>query len=290
MRSESLAARSRELNHSTAPNWHLFSSHRERVTRLVLNALSHHSGGRVCVLGAGNCNDLSLSELAGQASEIHLIDIDGSALERATARVEARPEHEQGERAAVISHPGIDVTGLGSEVLNGSISADAIAERALRGPRLHIGQPFDVVVSAGLLTQLISIPVEALGQGHPELTKAILAIRSCHLRLMCDLLVPGGHGVLVTDVVSSETLPELAMCPAKRLPELMAHALLTRNFFTGTHPVGLIDDLQTGSPGTGVDGIALSEPWCWRMGPSRSHLVVALTFVAARRPPPSGVR
>jgi hypothetical protein len=70
----------RGLNRDTADSWHRYSEHRARVTALA-------PGGDSCaVLGAGNCNDLDLDALTGRYREIHLIDLDAEALERARAR------------------------------------------------------------------------------------------------------------------------------------------------------------------------------------------------------------
>ena len=42
--------------------WELYASHRERVMRLLLDARSP-SAERLCLLGAGNLNDIDLSAL-----------------------------------------------------------------------------------------------------------------------------------------------------------------------------------------------------------------------------------
>src|SRR5260370_33575372 len=65
--------------------WDRYSSHRGKILELVRNG-SAGRGGRLCVLGAGNCNDLDLSSLAQQFSKIHLFDLDREALEGGGAR------------------------------------------------------------------------------------------------------------------------------------------------------------------------------------------------------------
>jgi hypothetical protein len=151
-----------DANRGTEANWDLYTAHREQVTRLMLDALSQHPSGRACVLGAGNCNDLGLSEVAKNAAEIHLVDVDGTALERGQARAKIRITHRQG-MAALICHAGIDLTGLSANLFNRSVgSMESIVEQALEGPTINIGQPFDVVISTGLLTQLFSLSVDVL--------------------------------------------------------------------------------------------------------------------------------
>ena len=65
---------SRELGDS-------YQSHREHLTSLILKNCPIE--GRVAVLGAGNCNDLNLQQLAQHCSLIELIDLDESALDHA---------------------------------------------------------------------------------------------------------------------------------------------------------------------------------------------------------------
>ncbi len=43
--------------------------------------------GRLCLLGAGNANDVDLNALAARFGEIHLVDIDPDAVARAVARL-----------------------------------------------------------------------------------------------------------------------------------------------------------------------------------------------------------
>ena len=50
--------------------------------------------GKVAILGAGNCNDLDLVQLASECGEIHLFDLDREAMEDALLRqgVSERPD------------------------------------------------------------------------------------------------------------------------------------------------------------------------------------------------------
>jgi hypothetical protein len=234
----------------------------------------------MCILGAGNCNDLALAEIVGHAAEIHLVDIDGAALERGLARALSQRPPADASTARVVLHAGVELTGLAPFLTNASQrSVSAIVERALEGPTLAIGPPFDVALSAGVLTQLISLPVDVFEEGHPALTPVVLAVRTGHLRLLARLLRPGGHAVLITDVVSSDTTPGLTEAPDEALPHLLSEALSRRNFFTGVNPLGLATVLRT-DPwlATTVAEGSLSGPWRWLVGPERAYLVMALTF------------
>src|SRR4051794_34316785 len=65
--------------------WDRYAHHRAQVTAAIL-ALAPPAdapGGRLCLLGAGNGNDLGLEELCPRFAELHLVDIDPGALSRA---------------------------------------------------------------------------------------------------------------------------------------------------------------------------------------------------------------
>jgi hypothetical protein len=166
------------INRGTADHWTLSSSHRARTTDLTLAALAQHPSGSLCLVGAGNCNDVSLPDLAPRATEVHLVDIDGSALQRGLARAMAdgKSSSLRGRNPFVL-HPSTELTGVVPLFGQCSMSASTIAERAIEGPGLSIGQPFDVIVSTSVLTQLLSLAVVALGQLHTQLSNVMLAIR-----------------------------------------------------------------------------------------------------------------
>src|SRR5690349_17998645 len=76
----------RALNRETSPSWQAFAAHRQQLTRLLAGRAT---GLRLCVLGAGNANDLDIEQLRSRFSEITLVDLDAEALARATARQSA---------------------------------------------------------------------------------------------------------------------------------------------------------------------------------------------------------
>jgi hypothetical protein len=281
-----LLARQAELNNETESNWSLYRAHRERVTQLTLSAISHHPYARVCILGAGNCNDLALTEVEQRAAEIWLVDIDEAALERGLARHRMLRQPQAPKSARLVTKVGIDLTGLAATFLESpETSMPTALERAMTGPILDIASPFDVVVSAGLLTQLLSLPIEALGKAHPQLTPLVLAVRTGHIRLMARLLRPGGHGILVTEVVSSDTAPALKNATEAELPQLLADTIATHNFFTGMSPAGLVKVMRT-DPwlAAAITEPSSSGPWRWQIAPSRAYLVIALMFRRLREP------
>ncbi len=272
-----LQARQRENNRGTAGARTLFAGHRRRVTELVRAALPA-TGGRLCILGAGNCNDVELEVLARACRTVQLVDVDGEALERA---VDGCPAALRGR---LVLRPGVDLTGVAGvlEALAGRAPADGEVARLVevaRAPAAPGEGRFDLVVSAAVLTQLVSAAVDALGSGHPRLDALALALREGHLRVLARLLRPGGRGLLVTDFVSSDTLPELAGAPEERLPGLMRQALAGRNFFTGANPVAIAAWLRADAAAGGPwREPSLSGPWRWRLTPGRAYLVAAVGF------------
>jgi len=180
--------------------------------------------GTLAVLGAGNLNDLDLGALQGSYEAIHAIDVDADSvrlgIERQSARVEL--------------HAPVDLT----------------------APLPPLG-PFDVVLSAGVLTQLI-------------LDGDTLALRDKHLADLAALA--RGRVVLVTDVVSSSTAP--SVLGAADLEAEMAALVAARNFFTGANPYRLAALLEADDR---LCDVRLHDPWLWRVTADREHLTCALT-------------
>ncbi|MEU2718825.1 hypothetical protein [Streptomyces sp. NPDC007205] len=201
--------------------------------------------GRLVVLGAGNCNDLDLAEVASVFREVHLVDIDSDAVQRGVER------QRMGSAPVLRVHGGVDVTRMLQDCPSGVESAD-------------------VVVSAGVMSQLIngaaSEGLEAAG---------LLRVRDAHLQTMMGLLRQGGRGVLVDDVVSSDTCPQLPATPQDQLPLLLSRLLEERNFFTGCNPFAIAQKLAM--PPLRATGQAVSPPWRWDIG-TRSYLVCAVSF------------
>src|SRR5438132_14001730 len=80
---ESISDEQARQNRTTRNQWHLYASHRLEIEKLIV---PESRGQRLCVVGAGNCNDLDLRWLAGAYGEVHLVDIDPLALDGAVRR------------------------------------------------------------------------------------------------------------------------------------------------------------------------------------------------------------
>ncbi len=269
-----------EFNTASRNQWERFAPHRQKVSSL-LGAGKEPANTRLCVLGAGNCNDLDLSALLKAHREVYLVDLDQRALERGSAQ------------QRVIDHPAlrllgdVDVSCVFDLIRNWSASTPispedllALADWPSQRLSLALPGPFDVVASCCLLSQLVNSIYWTAGVDHPRFMELIQAVRAGHLRLMSRLAGPDGVAVLVTDVVSSETFPTLESVPESALAGLLPQLVQTRNFIHGMHPAVLMSVLRKDSVlSTTVKWVETAPPWRWKLH-ERVYLVCAITFGA----------
>ena len=125
-------------------------------------------------------------------------------------------------------------------------------------------EPADIVVSTCLMSQLFDSVHQLVGESHPEYLPLVFAVRDGHLDLLRRLSKPGGKTILITDFVSSDTLPQLTQVHDQQLMSLLMQSVEQRNFFTGLNPAVLIQKLSGDTPLTPE---AVHPPWRWHMGP-----------------------
>lgn len=267
----------RERNISTSGHRDYYEGHRREVMAL-LREVSAGKKGRLCILGAGNCNDTDLSLLSEWYSELHLVDWDAKSLQEGVIKQQFAPE-------SVILHTGVELTGVARYIERWKKSAPSNQEindviALLSEPYdIGIGDAFDVVLSSSLLTQLIELPVALLGLKHPRMVEVSLKIRAAHFRLMSSLIAPGGTGVLVTELISSDTCEELKHYTEDQLPDLRDQLIREKRIFTGTNPNALIPALNADlfiAPK--IEHARLTAPWRWQLAPTRFFLAYGLVF------------
>ena len=272
----SLAKAHFERNRITRDDWQIFASHRTRVTELLIGAAGSDRP-TLCVLGAGNGNDIDLSMLAERYQSITLVDLDPEALDHCVAKL---PVH---VAAQVETLAGVDLSGilsyldLAPEQPLPSPQIEAAATRARDQPPPAGLVQYDVVASTCLLTQMIDSVVARLGSDHPQFAPLVLALRDGHLKLISDLTARPGTGLLITDFVSSDTLPQLQTVPDEQLEALLAGAINSGNFFTGVNPAVLAQRFAEESICGGGARVQLYPPWRWQMG-NRCYGVCALAM------------
>lgn len=216
-----------------------------------MELLLETAGGHLAVLGAGNCNDLDLPRLLAAYREVTLIDVDRESLVDGVRRQGVAPGTALHLRAPV-------------DVSSGKVSGIANV---------------DVVASTCLLTQLIHTLVERHGPTHPRCLELVQRERSVHLRLLSQLVRPGGWVVFVSDLVSSDTVPNLLGLPQAELPRAMQTLVAHRNFFTGANPYALVEALRTNPElSASPDPVNLRDPWLWSLTSTRGYLVYALCY------------
>jgi hypothetical protein len=274
-----LAARHERNNLATAGAWEPYAEHRARLLALVRQVASGARGGRLCVLGAGNANDLALDELARDFAAIHLVDLDPQALERA-ARLPA-----PATKTRLTTHAPVDASGLFALLPAWRERAPSPAEvsraalAGARGVARTLPGGFDLVVSDCLLTQMYWSCFEALGSG-PLLDAVLDGILVAHVELMAALARPGGTCLLVTDAVSSDSVPLEALLAEGRGPALLAALEQQGTLFSGTGPGALRDALARVRGREPTAAPTISPPWSWRVEAGRTVLVYGMAFSA----------
>jgi hypothetical protein len=275
-----------KANRSTRGHWEYFASHRVEIQKLVLpDVTALAPSPRLCVLGAGNCNDIDLNELAASFSEVHLVDIDRAAMEDAVRRQAVT------QPARIRLHGGVDLTGI-ADVFPAweqeSPTSPEVSEAAARATQRvvpPVGGPFDVVLSPCLLSQLCGYADDVLGRAHPRRRELLLALRTRHLRTVVDLLAPGGAGVIVCDVASTTGYPELAGTRRERLPDLLDRLTYTDRGFDGLSPAAMLRAIRADPTIAPLLGpVQQVAPWLWQLGPARTFLVYALRLRRLRGP------
>ncbi|AGA28772.1 hypothetical protein [Singulisphaera acidiphila] len=265
-----------EFNAGSRGQWDGFAGHRERVTQL-LAAGGRPGESRLCVLGAGNCNDLDLPTLLKAHGNVYLVDLDHDALAQGA------------ERQGVAVHPalhrlgGIDLTGMIDDLANWSATTSiglrelvSLVEEPTRLVVPNLPGPFDLVASTCLLSPLVGNAFHSVGESHPQFMAIVQSIRAGHLRLLSRLTAPGGTALLITDIVSSETLPALPTVADSALPDLMNAIVRERNYFHGVNPdvlwAAFEEDPVLRALVTERESLA---PWRWKLH-ARLYLVWAI--------------
>jgi hypothetical protein len=259
-------------------DWALYAGHREQLTAALL-ASAPKPGARLCILGAGKCNDLDLAALTQQFSEIHLVDIDAPAMASAIAR--QKPE----VRARLRPHVPVDLSGLSSKKLGKwqrkaptRTELEAYETTTLAGIIARLPGPFDVVASTCILTQMSFALRQALGERHPMLAPIRLALMATHLRSLAALTLVGGSCLFACDVVSSTSYP-LEALGERDLNEVLNDVVSSGSSYFAANPK-LIRDALRHHPDLAERAAEPEQlpPWLWTGPLGRTYLVYALRF------------
>jgi hypothetical protein len=252
------------------PDWQLYAAHREEFTRAVL-AVAPSTPGRVCVLGAGKCNDLDLARLGQAFREVHLVDLLPASLASAVSREEAEL------RKRLVPHAPVDLALLSGKRVSkwqqktpSSAELEAAADNSLQQVRQRLPGPFDVVVSACVLTQLGFALSQSFRDTHPLLGPLRLQTARLHLRTLLELTARSGTALFVSDLASSTHYPLDALPADARLSEVLDDVLAKRAFYHVAHPELISELLAAEAPERRITRL---EPWLWTGPQSRTYLV-----------------
>lgn len=268
----------KNANKASLKYFNYFEDHRRRQTDFVL--ANNPQGGRICILGAGNCFDVDLTRLCEVFAEVHLVDIDRDALDGAKKRLSASLAKK------VFLHGSVDISGA-NKILEDWRNLDVTPEALLEFPALatlettaRLPADFDCVVSSCVISQILLTCTRVLGEQHPLLHACLITLLVTHLRLLIALAKPMGRALWITDVTSNEIAPLQRQIMSDEDGAAWLQALTSGNqIFTFLDPM-LIADLAQQDPylsaTANIDGPL--KTWLWQNGPQRKFLVYALVF------------
>jgi SAM-dependent methyltransferase len=252
-------------------NWESFASHRDRITRL-LRAVQRGEG--LCVLGAGNGDDLDLPALVREFGELHLVDLDGAALARARARVPPTIARR------VVLHGDVDLTGLLDQVDRWAEDDGALADAAAGAAAAiaaRLGQTFDVVLSSCVLSQLCSPFAAVLARRGPEWLTLMRLVGGSHFELMARLLRPGGCGVALGDGYHGPVAERASETPTWQTLDPLVQAALSQGVMRLRDPAFLAEVIVSSPARDLIESARLSDPWLWQVEEAEM-LVYAVIF------------
>lgn len=265
-----------EANAGGAAERDSFRSHREKVTGLLLER-ARTPGARLCLLGAGNANDVELEALLGSYAEVHLVDLDPDALSRAAASVPAALA------AKLVRHAPVDVSGVLDKLERWGafrITPEELMghpEATARAVLAATGGPFDVVASTCLLTQIQRAPVAVLGDAHRLFEAVRHTVSVTHQRVLHALTRPGGTGLIVTDVSADAITPLPADDSAPSFVPLVEELVRAGNVFQVAQPELLRAIAKDDPVLTKESRVSdILDAWFWHNGPKDRFLVYAI--------------
>jgi hypothetical protein len=236
------------------------------------------ANGDLAVLGAGNGSDLELPALAARFASVHLVDIDGEALER------CRGGASGSVRETLVLHAGVDLSGFGDRIdewgdafpAGGELGA--AAQPAIGRILRALGRPFDVVASTCALSQLVVPYHRAWILPTSDWENLHAAVAAVHLATLVGATKPGGTGILIFDVLSSRAVPELREVGGAEDAAAFAERYEASGGRLDPSPAGLLARLA--GMGRLVQQPRLVGPWPWNIG-AETQLCYAIVFTRA---------
>jgi hypothetical protein len=259
--------------------WERVASHRQKVTEILLDAGPR--GGRLCLLGAGNCLDIDIPRLLDRFSQLTLVDIDPIAMDFGIkSQMADRPFDLDRVQCCAMDLCGW--TAVPESVLQSLQSPTPMWQEILssistyKAP-IQDSEPFDVVASMCILSQIMA-PALTIATNDPTQLSIVVQCRRAHLDLMWKLAGDHGALVLITDFVATDSSPELWYMESNQLADKMMQLIREGNFFSGVNPRIIASEIASHPRvKTGAARVHLHPPWLWKLYDARGYLVAAFT-------------
>jgi hypothetical protein len=265
------------MNRRDPGNWGRYAEHRQR---LMASVCTPSSRGDICIFGAGNCADVDLEQLSRTFKEIHLVDLDGEAIERVREKQPSRL------RDMIVLHEDIDLSGFldrldeWGERFPEPTELGPMAVAAAHTNLRRLGRVFDVTMSSCVLSQLVTPFHRAWVMSQSNWGNLVAATTAVYLATVAGATQSRGEGFIAFDVLSSNDAFGLSQLLGRDTSELQSW--VEREAMTGSlawepDPNALV--LQLSSPGLAslVASPRLTPPWLWDIGAS-IQLVYGLAF------------
>jgi hypothetical protein len=259
-----------------------YTGHRDRIMQLITSTATDlaGTGGQQCssivLLGGGNCLDLDLPAVLELFEVVHLVDLDETAVRSVVNAHSGQKNRFRIHAPADIAEPLLSLTSrdLRPEENNRDYCIQVLQALSSENGIADVPEA-DVVVSLCVLSQMIDSLSTLIREDHPTFVNALKSLRVGHLRRMLSLLRPGGVGIFVSDIVSSDTAEQLKTATTEQMPELVQTLVAEKNFFSATNPSVVLAELNVLSRlETGPDTVHTIDPWKWDMG-ERAYAVYA---------------
>ena len=255
-----------------ATPWESYANHRGIVTGFI-KSICLSSARSLCVLGAGYCFDIDLKHLLDEFDEIALVDISQTDIDYGLA------EQNVSRETTIETLSGFDVTGVDSLMDKYATQpTESLLEEILaslgRG-NVELPKHYDCIASTCLLSQLLYKATSCIGESHERFVEVLQAVRLSHIRLLVDSLNKGGTGILFTDFVSSDSLPELLN--TDDLEATLQSAIVEKNFLHGLNPPMVAKVFEHPDVRDELTGIKVTDPWRWVTG-DKVYACFAIVF------------
>ncbi|MEE2825508.1 MAG: hypothetical protein VYE64_02650 [Planctomycetota bacterium] len=251
--------------------WELAKVHRDIVTSMIMSSVQRKQGD-LCILGAGPCNDIEVKPLIEHFDRLVLVDLDPAAVKQGLARQDVLLDERQ------IQVNSVELTGIKEQLdVYARYPTPELMQQLKEIAETHVPEvetgKFSVVASTCMLSQLMFKAYECVAERDEDFGHLLFNLRKRHIELLLDMLCPGGTGLLITDFVSSESLPEILT--AEQLQPVLQKGIAEKNFFHGMNPQLIHQTFRVPAISDQLESLEATSPWRW---PTSRRVYACLAF------------